>query len=300
MARVSGSKRAWAFQCIQIRSGGHDFEGLLYVAKVPFIIVDLINLNEIEIDVNKRIAWVQSRATVGELYYRIGEKSKTLGFPTGVYPTVGIDGHFSGGGYGLLMRKYGLAANNVIDAHIIDVNSKLLDRESIGEDLFWAIRGGGGASFGVIVAWKVKLVSVPSTLMVSQVNITLEKNATQIIHMWQFLTNKIDEGLGINIVLHKVNLSKKKEFTIEAVFQSLFLEGVDELLHLMQKNFPKLGSKREDCTGMSWVESLLYLFGLGGQPLELLLNRTQAIMGSFKTKSDFLRNLIPETGLEGL
>jgi len=33
--------------------------------------------------------------------------------------------------------------------------------KSMGEDLFWAIGGGGGASFGVIVAWKIKLVPVP-------------------------------------------------------------------------------------------------------------------------------------------
>ncbi|KAK7308376.1 hypothetical protein VNO77_41980 [Canavalia gladiata] len=52
------------------------------------------------------------------------EKSKTLGFPVGVCPTVGIGGHFNGGGYGFLMRKYGLAVDNVIDAQMVDVNGK--------------------------------------------------------------------------------------------------------------------------------------------------------------------------------
>ena len=50
------------------------------------------------------------------------------------------------------MRKYGLTANNVLDAYLIDANGKIMDREAMGEDLFWAIKGDGGASFGVILS----------------------------------------------------------------------------------------------------------------------------------------------------
>ena len=93
---------------IRTRSGGHDYEGLSYAAEVPFVILDLFNLQQITIDV----AWVQAEATLGELYYAISQKSKTLGFPAGVCATVGTGGHFSGGGYGSLMCKYVLAADN--------------------------------------------------------------------------------------------------------------------------------------------------------------------------------------------
>jgi FAD/FMN-containing dehydrogenase len=83
---------------IRIRSGGHDYEGLSYVSEVPFVVIDLIDFRAIEINVESRTAWVQTGATIGELYYAISRKSRNLGFPAGICPTVGVGGHFSGGG----------------------------------------------------------------------------------------------------------------------------------------------------------------------------------------------------------
>ncbi|CAN0922724.1 Berberine bridge enzyme-like 27 [Linum grandiflorum] len=121
---------------LRIRSGGHDYEGLSYASTNPnaqFIVMDMINLREITVDVASKTAWVQAGATLGELYYAISQKSTTLAFPGGICPTVGIGGYVSGGGYGNLLRKYGLAADNVVDAIFVDANGRTLGQTVANE-----------------------------------------------------------------------------------------------------------------------------------------------------------------------
>ncbi|KAL2494187.1 FAD-binding Berberine family protein [Forsythia ovata] len=285
---------------IRVRSGGHDYEGLSYVSQVTFVILDLFNLCETSVDVEKKTAWVQAGSTIGQLYYKIAEKSGTLGFPSGVCPTVGVGGHFSGGGYGTLLRKYGLAADNIIDVRMVDVNGKILNRNSMGEDLFWAIRGGGGASFGVILAWKIQLVAVPEKVTVFTIDRTVEQDAINIVHRWQYVAHKFDKNLFIRIYLGRVKSSQDGGRTIHALFNSLFLGSVETLLPLMKESFPELGLQREDCTEMRWIESIPYFSGFPTESLDVLLNRTQPNVRHFKAKSDYVQKPISTNGLKGI
>ncbi|XP_039043994.1 berberine bridge enzyme-like 4 [Hibiscus syriacus] len=285
---------------VRIRSGGHDFEGLSYTSSVPFVILDMFNLHSINIDMESETAWVQAGATTGELYYRIAEKSNVHGFPSGVGTTVGIGGHFSGGGYGFLMRKYGLSIDNVIDAQLIDANGRILNREAMGEDVFWAIRGGGATSFGIILSWRVKLVRVPPRITVFTVQRTLEQGATELVCRWQQVARKLSKDLFIRLQPEPINNGGNNR-TVSVSFIGHFLGQTDELIQLMNADFPELDLQRSDCLEMSWVESVLYWAGFpNGTTIDELLNRVQVYRFFSKSKSDYFKAVIPKQGLETL
>ncbi|KAI3960465.1 hypothetical protein MKW98_002964 [Papaver atlanticum] len=286
---------------IRVRSGGHDLEGLSYAADVPFIIVDLLHLRKVNVDVKNKAAWVQTGATIGEVFYKIAKKSNTLGFPAGICPTVGTGGHLSGGGYGSLVRKYGLASDNVIDARVVDVRGRILNKTSMGEDLFWAIRGGGGASFVIVVAWKIRLVPVPPTVTVFSVDKTLEDGATSILHKWQQVAHMLPPEIYIIVSIGAGDVSssgKIRKDPMIATFISLFLGDATKHKKLMDDEFPELGLASNDFTEMSWIQSVLVLAGLpANTSTDILLNMPQKKL-FFKGKSDYVRQPISQTGIE--
>ncbi|RWV80363.1 hypothetical protein GW17_00058386 [Ensete ventricosum] len=261
---------------VRVRSGGHDYEGMSYVSEGDrFIVVDLAALRSVTVDAEHGTAWVQAGATLGEVYYTIAEKNRTVGFSAGVCTTIGVGGHFSGGGIGTLSRKYGTAADNIVDFRLVDANGWILDRQSMGEDSFWAIRGGGAASFGIVLSYKIELNYVPPIVTAFNVIKTLKQDATKLVTKWQKIGPNLDENLYIRVIAQAMDDDEAEgNRTIQAVFNSLYLGTCKELLTVMGSSFPELG------------------------PTEVLLDRRPEFNISFKAKSDFVREPVTETAWE--
>jgi hypothetical protein len=271
---------------VRVRSGGHDYEGLSYRSAKPetFAVVDMSMMRHLSINGRNATAWVDSGAQLGDIYYFMGKYTPRLAFPAGVCATIGVGGHFSGGGFGMMLRKHGIAVDNVIDAKVVDANGNLLDRKSMGEDYFWAIRGGGGESFGIVVSWQLKLVPVPPKVTVFQVHRGLKDGAIDLITKWQQVAPSLPEDLMIRIMA----------MGDTAMFEALFLGTCKDLLPLMGSRFPELGVKQADCKEMSWVQSTAYIPMGASATVNDLLNRTSNIKAFGKYKSDYVKDPIPK------
>ncbi|KAG6533591.1 hypothetical protein ZIOFF_007466 [Zingiber officinale] len=289
---------------LRASSGGHDYEGLSYVSfssstDGPFAVLDLSGLRSIEVDAEARTAWVGAGATLGEVYYHVAAASPTAAFPAGVCSTVGVGGHISGGGIGSLQRKYGVAADNVVDAKLVNAEGELMTRETMREDLFWAIRGGGAANFGIVVAYKLRLVSVPPKLTLFSVSRTLEEGATRLLYSWQSIAPRLADDLWITAVASAVGEAQLNR-TIQVTFVGLFLGPRGGMLAAIKKTFPELGVRAEDCNELSWVETTLSLDDHALNDTSVLLDRRPVYNNSFKSKSDFVRKPISEKTWEGI
>uniref|UniRef100_A0ACD5YYW7 Uncharacterized protein n=1 Tax=Avena sativa TaxID=4498 RepID=A0ACD5YYW7_AVESA len=274
---------------LRVRSGGHDYEGLSYRAAradaPPFAVVDLARLRSVRVTRGSpATAWVDSGAQLGELYYAIGKVSDRLAFPGGLCPTVGVGGHFSGGGFGMLLRRHGLAADQVVDALLVDAQGRLLDRNAMGQDVFWAIRGGGGGgSFGIVLSWRVNLVAVPPKVTVFAVKKTVQEGAIDIVAKWQEVAPALPNDLLVRVIAQGQ----------DANFQALYLGTCDALLPVMRSRFPELGMDQSHCKEMTWLQSVAYIYLGPGATVEDILKRTLPGDATFsRATSDYVRQAI--------
>ena len=136
-----------------VRGGGHSVAGKSVADGA--IMIDLSLMREVQIDPARRTALIQGGATWGEF----DRESEKFGLVTtgGVISSTGVCGLTLGGGIGWLMGKLGLSCDNVISADLVNADGNHLPVAATqNEDLFWAIRGGGG-NFGIVTALEFRL-----------------------------------------------------------------------------------------------------------------------------------------------
>ncbi|KAF7056134.1 hypothetical protein CFC21_063572 [Triticum aestivum] len=185
----------------------------------------------------------------------------------------------------MMMRKHGLSSDKVLDATLVNAG--------MGEDLFWAIRGGGGGNFGIVLSWKVQLVQVPSTVVAFNIAKTAEQGAVDILTKWQDVAPSLPSDITLRVIVRGQ----------QAMFQALYLGGCGSLVAMMEDQFPELGMTSADCQPMSWAQSAatpFLSFGRNGTLEEALLNRTTSLSRSNKGKSDYVRRAIPKAAWEDI
>jgi FAD/FMN-containing dehydrogenase len=145
---------------LAVRSGGHSVAHLSVIDDA--MVVDLSQMKRVSIDPAARIARVQAGATSGDLAGPANAHG--LALSTGDTHSVGMGGLTTGGGIGFMVRKHGLAIDNLIAAQVVTAAGEIVTASaSEHPELFWAIRGGGG-NFGIITEFSYRLAPVDQIL----------------------------------------------------------------------------------------------------------------------------------------
>ncbi len=145
---------------LSIKGGGHSVAGNA-VCEVG-LMLDMSGMKSIHVDPARRIAVAESGLTLGE--FDAATQAHGLATTLGVVSMTGIAGLTLGGGIGWLNGKYGLACDNLLSVDVVTADGQLRTAApDQHDDLFWALRGGGG-NFGVVVSFTYQLHPVVTVL----------------------------------------------------------------------------------------------------------------------------------------
>ncbi|WP_298420900.1 FAD-binding protein [uncultured Kordia sp.] len=196
---------------IRVRSGGHDHEAECTGTNV--ILLDMTRINHVEVSHNKKYARIGPGIRFKDLTPQLAFNDVMI--PHGTCATVGVAGFTFGGGWGPWTRKHGMNCEGLVGATVVLGNGdvvKLQAENSDKKDLLWALKGGGGMSYGIVTELQLKVFPLPKKLIKFELEwnpyeknnpcvLTGDKCTKEILQAWE------------NVIMNKVKASSTDGFT---------------------------------------------------------------------------------------
>jgi len=261
-----------------VRSGGHSYEGF---SQSPDLVIDVRGMKAIKLSGDKKSVSIGSGSSLGSVYDALA--SSHLAIPAGSCFPVGVAGHSLGGGFGLLGRPFGLACDSVLSMEVVDASGKILTAsQQENPDLFWALRGGGNGSFGVVTNFNFRTSAVN---MVAKFAITWTKpvaQAVKIVRAWQQWLENLPSS--ITGTLH---LTKARGGLIQVHMAGMSVQS-ESSLKVELRRLQGLAGAASVSTSTITFHQAATIFD-GGEP-----NPDSVLM---KAKSDYVTDAMSEQGI---
>ncbi len=136
-----------------LRSGGHSTAGY---STCDGVLIDVVGLDGAIVDPTGGTVTVGCGCKFGKLYQTL--EFYGLHVPGGECPDVCIGGYVQGGGYGFTSVTFGLNCDNVLSFRVLLASGAIVETSAtVNPDLFWALRGGTGGNFGVVLSVTYRL-----------------------------------------------------------------------------------------------------------------------------------------------
>jgi FAD/FMN-containing dehydrogenase len=176
---------------VAVRGGGHDFAGRSATEGVVIDVTPLRGVSHVD-----GIATVGAGTRLGDLYDALDPYT----IPAGCGPTVGIAGLALGGGLGILGRAHGLTCDALVGAQVVLADGSVVECDDANEpELFWALRGAGSGSLGVVTRLRFKTMLAPEVSAFELHRPHAE--AADLIETWQAWAPDAPDGAAVSVIV---------------------------------------------------------------------------------------------------
>jgi FAD/FMN-containing dehydrogenase len=213
------------------RGGGHSYAGY---STTTGLLIDLRDLSSVSVDQNAGTMTAGGGATSAQIFDALNDRPYFL--PGGTCPTVGIGGMTLGGGLGHNTRWAGLTCDHLQQTRIVTTTSEPLEVSSSQQpDLYWALRGGAGGSFGANTSFTFDLVEVPTTPVTNfSINWRGADAAGLVIRAFQDLLQLAPQEFGATVVVTPLDPADSgRRRAIDVSLQGHFIGSASDLQDLL-------------------------------------------------------------------
>ncbi|MGH7918308.1 MAG: FAD-binding oxidoreductase [Candidatus Dormibacteraceae bacterium] len=280
-----------------VRSGGHSYGGY---STGSGLVIDVTRMATVQVDTAAGTAVVGAGTRLIDLYAQLAQQGVLV--PGGSCPTVGIAGLTLGGGFGVLSRKYGLTADNMLSAEVVLADGRLVTCDAKTEpDLFWALRGGGGGNFGVVTSFTFRVHGLPQ-LALGTLRWPWER-AAEVITAWQEWAPQAPDEFWANCVLQSHPDQSPPLLQVGATYTGPVADLQDQLAALSDRvgGSPSLNQ----ASGSGYLDAMLFEAGCGGMTVAQCHLPSENPAGRLSraglvAASDYFDRPLPEAGAEAL